>query len=137
MRTTIDRAGRVVVAKALRHGLGLEPGVALEIAEQDGRLVIAPAPPPMWLERRGGVLVAVPERRLPALTADQVRDTLEAARAALVGRPGPGPGRAQANVTSASSGKIGRRTRRYGSFAKLLVAQPSPSTTTTSATIPA
>lgn len=56
MRTTIDRAGRVVIPKALRDELGLRPGVvevtsdgaALRIeavmpehlAEESGRLVI-------------------------------------------------------------------------------------------------
>jgi AbrB family looped-hinge helix DNA binding protein len=59
MRTTIDRAGRVVIPKALRDELGLRPGevevtsdgAALriepvtsdDVVEEQGRLVIPPA----------------------------------------------------------------------------------------------
>jgi AbrB family looped-hinge helix DNA binding protein len=58
MRTTIDRAGRVVIPKALRDRLGLTPGevevtsdgaalriepiAGADLAEVDGRLVIPP-----------------------------------------------------------------------------------------------
>jgi AbrB family looped-hinge helix DNA binding protein len=56
MRTTIDKAGRLVIPKALRDRLGLRPGevevvadgaalriepvVSAELVERDGRLVI-------------------------------------------------------------------------------------------------
>ena len=64
MRTTIDANGRVVSPKAMR----------------DARVELAPAPTPVHLERRDGVLVAVPERELPPLTVEQVRATLEQTR---------------------------------------------------------
>lgn len=80
MNTTIDGAGRVVVPKALRETLGLVPGTALEIREQDGALLLQPAPVPMRLVRRGRGLVALPAEPLPKLTARQVRETLEASR---------------------------------------------------------
>ena len=80
MRTTIDGAGRIVVPKALRDALGLEAGQQLDARVTDGRLEIEPAPTPMRLERRDGVLVAVPSGDLPPLTAEEVRDTLEQTR---------------------------------------------------------
>jgi len=80
MKTTIDAAGRVLVPKALRERLGLERGRALEIREREGRLEIEPAPTPMALVRRRGGRVAVPARKLPRLTDDIVRDTLEKTR---------------------------------------------------------
>ncbi len=63
MKAVIDRAGRIV-----------------EIRAGDGRLEIEIASTPMRLMRRGKGLVAVPEAKLPPLTAEQVRDTLERIR---------------------------------------------------------
>lgn len=80
MKSTIDAAGRIVVPKPLRDALGLTAGLALEIRAGDGCLEIEIAPTPMRLKRRGGGVVAVPDAKLPALTADQVRDTLERVR---------------------------------------------------------
>jgi AbrB family looped-hinge helix DNA binding protein len=80
MQTAIDRAGRIVVPKALRDALGLVPGHPLEISVRDGRLEVEPVPTPMHLERRGKRLVAVPEVDVPPLTADVVRDTLDRVR---------------------------------------------------------
>jgi AbrB family looped-hinge helix DNA binding protein len=80
MKTTIDAAGRIVVPKSLRQALGLEPGQVVEIREGNGRLEIDIPPTPMQLRKRGKGVVAVPERDLPALTADTVRDTLERVR---------------------------------------------------------
>lgn len=80
MQTTIDAAGRIVVPKPLRDELGLRPGQVLELEVRDGRLEVEIAPVAMRLERRGRGLVAVPAQPLPALTADQVRETLEITR---------------------------------------------------------
>lgn len=80
MKATIDAAGRIVVPKALRQALGLKPGQPLEIRGGDGRLEIEIAPTPMRLKKRGKGVVAVPDDELPALTAEQVRDTLERVR---------------------------------------------------------
>jgi AbrB family looped-hinge helix DNA binding protein len=80
MRTTIDAAGRVVVPKPLREALGLSPGQPVEIVLTDGRLEVEPAVTPMRLTRRGRSTVAVPDRKLPRLTVEQVRATLERVR---------------------------------------------------------
>lgn len=80
MKATIDAAGRIVVPKALRQALGLKAGQPLEIRAGDGRLEIEIAPTPVRLKKRGKGVVAVPDADLPALTAEQVRDTLERVR---------------------------------------------------------
>lgn len=80
MRTAIDSAGRVVIPKALRERVGLGGGRAVEIRERDGRIEIEPASTPMKLVRRSGGLVAVPDERLPPLTDDLVRATIERTR---------------------------------------------------------
>jgi AbrB family looped-hinge helix DNA binding protein len=80
MRTAIDRAGRVIVPKALRDALGLEPGRELEIQARDGMLVIEPVPTEIRLIKRGKTIVAKPKTRLPVLTQDAVRAALEGTR---------------------------------------------------------
>ncbi len=80
MKATIDAAGRIVVPKPLRQALGLKPGQPLEIRAGDGHLEIEIAPTPVKLKKRGKGVVAVPDAELPALTAEQVRDTLERIR---------------------------------------------------------
>lgn len=80
MRTTIDKAGRLVVPKALREALGLRAGDPLDIEERDGRLEIDAVPTPMRLVERGGHWVAVTQEDLPPLSRDLVRKTLEQVR---------------------------------------------------------
>jgi AbrB family looped-hinge helix DNA binding protein len=80
MKSTIDAAGRIVVPKPLRERLGLYGGRAIEIRERDGRLEIEPAPTVMKLAGRHGRRAAVPARKLPPLTDDIVRDTIEQTR---------------------------------------------------------
>lgn len=81
MRITIDKAGRVIVPKALRDELGLRAGQELEISAVDGRLEIETPPTRMWLERdEHGYLVAATDREMPPLTQEMVRDVLEQIR---------------------------------------------------------
>lgn len=80
MRTTIDKAGRIVVPKAMRDTLGLNGGREVEIALVDGHIEIEPVSTNMWLERRNGMLVAVTDRDMPPLTAEMVREMLEQIR---------------------------------------------------------
>lgn len=80
MRAQIDSAGRIVVPKALRLALQLEPGQVLELRARDGVLEIEAVATPMRLKKRGKGVVAVPESELPVLTADEVRATTERVR---------------------------------------------------------
>lgn len=80
MRATIDTAGRLVVPKAARDELGLAPGTELEVTVVDRHIELEVPATPMRLEEREHGVVAVVDRRMPVLTADQVRDTLERIR---------------------------------------------------------
>ncbi|HEV8241031.1 MAG TPA: AbrB/MazE/SpoVT family DNA-binding domain-containing protein [Thermoanaerobaculia bacterium] len=80
MRTTIDAAGRVVIPKELRLRFGLTGGQEIEIREGEGRIEIEPAATAMSLRRTRRGLVAVAERKLPPLTDEMVRATLERMR---------------------------------------------------------
>ena len=80
MKTALDAAGRLVVPKPLRDALGLKPGQELQIRARDGRLEIEVAATPMRLAKRGKGMVAFPQAKLPALTADDVREVLERVR---------------------------------------------------------
>lgn len=80
MFATIDAGGRVVVPKDVRERLGLRPGSRIELREVEGRLEISPATTPVRLVDHDGVLVAAAETALPVLTAEKVRDALEATR---------------------------------------------------------
>ncbi len=80
MRTTVDKAGRIVVPKPMRKELGLEGGTRLEIRLRDGRIEIEPVSTPMKLVRRGRRLVATTDEPLPRLDADDVRAVLESQR---------------------------------------------------------
>jgi AbrB family looped-hinge helix DNA binding protein len=80
MQTTIDAAGRIVVPKRLREEMGVQPGQVLELALRDGRLEIEIAPADIRLRRGRRGPVAVPSQKLPTLTADLVRQTLDRTR---------------------------------------------------------
>ncbi len=80
MRTTIDSAGRLVIPKRIRDRLGLRGNEQVEITERDGRSEIEPAPTEVELVREGSVLVARPNRALPPLTDEIVRETLDRGR---------------------------------------------------------
>jgi AbrB family looped-hinge helix DNA binding protein len=81
MRTTIDKAGRIVVPKVMRDAIGLTGGSPVEIALVEGKIEIEAAPGDIRLERGDdGRLVAVSDRELPVLTAERVRDLLEQVR---------------------------------------------------------
>ena len=58
----------------------LRPGSRIVLTEVEGRLEISPATTPVRLEEREGALVAVADADLPVLTAEQVRDAIEATR---------------------------------------------------------
>jgi AbrB family looped-hinge helix DNA binding protein len=80
MKATIDPAGRLVIPKRIRDRLGLRGDEQVEITERDGRIEIELAPTDVELVRDGSVLVARPDRELPTLTDDIVRETLDRVR---------------------------------------------------------
>jgi len=80
MRVSIDRAGRVVVPKAMRDELNLEAGTGLEIRVRDGRIEIEPVTTPMRLVRRGRGTVATTDEPLPTVGVDDVREVTESLR---------------------------------------------------------
>ena len=76
MRSTIDRAGRVVIPKTLRESAGLKPGSELEIAYRDGKVEIEPVRRAVKLVRKSGLLIAVAPRGTPKVTTEQVNQTI-------------------------------------------------------------
>ena len=76
MRSTIDRAGRVVVPKPIREAANLRPGTEVEFRVQGGRVEIEPVPLTVSLQRRGSLVVAVPEADQPVMRAVDVDETL-------------------------------------------------------------
>jgi AbrB family looped-hinge helix DNA binding protein len=86
MRTTIDKAGRIVVPKALRDAMGLEAGQEIELRLADGRIEIDVPAIDVRLERRDGLLVAVPTQPVPVLTPGMVREVIEELRDERAGR---------------------------------------------------
>jgi AbrB family looped-hinge helix DNA binding protein len=80
MRTTIDRAGRLVVPKALRDRLDLGDGGVVEIIEQGGVIEIHPAPAQVEVLDGPHGPVARPVEDLPPLTGTDVREAIERLR---------------------------------------------------------
>ncbi|HEU4393792.1 MAG TPA: AbrB/MazE/SpoVT family DNA-binding domain-containing protein [Solirubrobacterales bacterium] len=78
MKTTIDRAGRVVVPKSLRAALGLKGGDEIEITLEGERIELVPAARRVSLhEARGGLLVSDLD---VSVGPDEVREELERTR---------------------------------------------------------
>ncbi len=68
MKTTIDKAGRVVIPAEVRNRLRLEPGTALEVVVDNLGVRLVRAVPGPELVRRGKLLIAeptVPEEKRP------------------------------------------------------------------------
>ena len=80
MRTTIDRAGRVVVPKEIRRRLHLLEGGDVDVDERDGVIEIRPALTEFRVVSGEGGLVAVPAEPLPPLTDEDVRETIDRLR---------------------------------------------------------
>lgn len=78
--TTIDRAGRLVVPKAVREASGLHPGTRVRFRVRAGRIEIEPVPMDVSLERCGSAVVAAPRGQRPVLTAAGVEKTTSEAR---------------------------------------------------------
>ena len=59
MTITIDRAGRVMLPKAIRERHGLTEGAKLDVAEEGASIVITPRPAHIRIVEEDGRLVAV------------------------------------------------------------------------------
>lgn len=78
MRTTIDRAGRIVVPKSLRAALGLSGGDEVEITLEGERIELVPAPRRANLRKGpGGLLISDVG---VGVGPDEVREALERSR---------------------------------------------------------
>ena len=60
MKTTIDKAGRVVIPASIRQKAGLRPGMELEVISDDEGIHLKRTPPGPKLVRVGKRLVARP-----------------------------------------------------------------------------
>ncbi len=80
MRTTIDRAGRVVIPKAVRDAAGVAAGAEVDVEFRDGRIEIEPATVPMRVVKHGRRARIDAPAGMPVLTRDDVRDVLERTR---------------------------------------------------------
>jgi AbrB family looped-hinge helix DNA binding protein len=75
--TTIDKAGRVVIPKAVRDELGLEPGGAVEIAIDGEQVTMRAVRTTSRLRKKQGVWVF---HGGPGLTAEDVRRAIREGR---------------------------------------------------------
>ena len=80
MRTTIDRAGRVVIPKGIREQAGLHAGAELDVELRDGRVEIEPAGVAMRIVEKDGTVAIEAAVPMPRLTVEEVRETLERVR---------------------------------------------------------
>lgn len=74
MKTTMDRAGRLVIPKEIREGAQLTPGEPLEIQLRDGRVEIQPQPRRVQVRPKGKLAVAVAPDQAESLTVEMVRE---------------------------------------------------------------
>jgi len=80
MKTTIDKAGRIVIPAAIRQRAHLEPGTPLEISVEDFTVRIVRAAPPPKLARRGTRLVARPTAKASELPRVNIAEMIEQER---------------------------------------------------------
>lgn len=79
MKAAIDRAGRLVIPKAIREQAGFKPGMSLEVKYRDGRVEIEPVQRRIKLKRKGSFWV-FSSPGMPTLTQEQVNETIESLR---------------------------------------------------------
>lgn len=77
---TMDSSGRIVVPKALRDALAVEPGQPMDAQVRDGRLEIEPRSFPADLVERDGLLVIVAREPISLINRDDVRSVIESVR---------------------------------------------------------
>lgn len=75
MKTTIDKAGRVVIPAAIRAKVGLRPGAEIDVLVDEGSIRLVRAVPGPKLVRIGKRLVARPTadpKRLPPVDVARI-----------------------------------------------------------------
>lgn len=77
MRTTIDKAGRLVIPRLLRDRVGLADGGAVDVEVDGAGIRIEPAPGVDLVEEDG--FLVIPATGTP-LTTEQVREMIDADR---------------------------------------------------------
>jgi len=86
-KTTLDKAGRVVIPKPLRDELQLGPGDSLEIDNQGELITLRPVRTAVPLQKERGVWVYRTGQKLPASTAhDTIRQIREERAQTALGR---------------------------------------------------
>jgi len=75
-KLTLDNAGRVMIPKALRDELNLEPGDSLDLESQGERIVLRPVRGTMPLRKEDGIWVFRTGESLPASVTDRVLEDL-------------------------------------------------------------
>ena len=83
MNATIDKAGRLVVPKAIREAAQLEPGTEVRFRVVSGHVEIEPVPLAVKLERRGRFVVAVPSGIHTTLKASVVDKAIAEVRSGI------------------------------------------------------
>ena len=80
MRSTIDKAGRIVIPAAIRERLGLSPGTELEVSVDDVGLRLERVAPPPRLMKMGRRLVARPTAPVASRPAVDIAALIEEER---------------------------------------------------------
>lgn len=80
MKTTIDKAGRVVIPKEIRDRAGLRPGTELNIRLDNGIVEILPLLPQGRLVEEDGFLVWVPPPGTPIVTGEMIDQAIQDVR---------------------------------------------------------
>jgi AbrB family looped-hinge helix DNA binding protein len=71
-KLTLDNAGRIMIPKALREELNLEPGDSLDLESQGERIVLRPVRGTMPLRKEDGIWVFRTGEPLLASVTDRV-----------------------------------------------------------------
>ena len=73
MRTTIDKAGRVVIPKSLRSQVGLDEGGEVEIDVQGAAILIEPVTGRGFIEMHGRLVIPPSGRTIDSETVRRLR----------------------------------------------------------------
>lgn len=79
-RVTLDKAGRIVIPKALRDAWQLESGDTLELESEGEQLTLRPVHSGSSLRKKQGVWVFRGGRKISAATTNQVLDDIRSNR---------------------------------------------------------